>query len=294
MTNILTPQLTDQRVSVATIMSQPTWIRVKIGELAENNELLSVFYTPLGTPVQGGGILHPRLSGAERYTADDVVERSAGNEYQRVRAVDPEYRLALVRDYGASVEITDEEIDRGDISALNNKILQLTNTLVRKLNVKALAAIDDASPDTMPASEAWDTLVTVGPPEQLTPNAQRPLADMIRTKRLFSDDRLGFVPDTLLVSATDAENLAVGYGEELDKVMTAAGLTLMTNPYVAEGRNYVLQKGKPGIVGYERQLTVDIIDERKYRHKLIQVYAVPSYAVDRPQAVKVITGTVTP
>ncbi|UCZ89852.1 major capsid protein [Gordonia sp. WA4-43] len=294
MPNVLTPTLNDQRVTVAAIMAQPTWIRAKISELSEGNELLSVFFTAQGAAVQGGGILHPRLSGAERYTADDVVERAPGDEYQHVRAVDPEYRLALVKDYGGYVEITDEEIDRGDISALNNKIGQLTNTLVRKLNVKALEAVDTAAPDSLAATAPWDQFLTVGPAEDITPHNQRPLADLIRAKTQFTRDRLGFVPDTLLVSATDAENLAIGYAEDLDKILSAAGLTLESNPYVAEGRAYVVQRGKPGIVGYERQLTVDIIDERKNRRKLVQAYAVPAFAVDRPQAVKVITATVTP
>ena len=69
---------------------------------------------------------------------------------------------------------------------------------------------------------------------------------------------------------------------------------MVTNPYVPAGRAYVVQKGKPGIVGYERPLTVDIIDQREKRQKLIQVYAVPAFAVDRPQATKVVTATVQP
>lgn len=294
MPNILTPTVENNTLSVAAIMSQPTLIRTKIAELTEGNELLSTFFTPLGAPVQGGGILHPRLSGAERYTADDVVERAPGDEYQVVRAIDPEYRMAAVRDYGAKTSITDEEIARGDVSALNAKVSQLTNDLVRKLNTKALAAIDEAAPATLATANPWETFLTVGPADLITPNAQRPLADMLRAKRMFADDRLGFVPDTLLASPADAENLGIGYGAELEQVLAAAGLSLVVNPYVSEGRAYVVQKGKAGVLGYEAPLTLDVIDKRETREKLLQVYAVPAFAVDRPQAVKVITGTVTP
>lgn len=292
--NVLMPRLDGQRVSVAAIMSQPTWLRAKIADLTEGNELVSAFFTAQGEPVQGGGILHPRLKSADRYTADDVVERAPGDEYQMVRAIDPEYRLAAVRDYGAKTTITDEEIARGDMAALNNKVLQLTNTLVRKLNTSALAAIDAAEPTEVLAFAAWDVLVTEGPESSLTPSTHRPLADMVRARQNSEEDRLGIKLDTLLVSTTDAASLRVGYGPQLADVLAAAELTLTTNPYVKTGRAYLVQKGKAGIVGYEAPLTVDIIDRRETRDKVIQVYAVPSYAVDKPQAVKIITGTVTP
>lgn len=292
--NVLLPRLDGQRVSIAAIMSQPTWLRAKIAELTEGNELVSAFFTAQGEPVQGGGILHPRLKSADRYTADDVVERAPGDEYQMVRAIDPEYRLAAVRDYGAKVTITDEEIARGDMAALNNKVLQLTNTLTRKLNTSALAAIDEATPTEVLALAAWDTLVTEGPESGLTPSTHRPLADMVRARQNSEEDRLGIKLDTLLVSTVDAASLRVGYGPQLADVLAAAELILVTNPYIEAGRAYLVQKGKAGIVGYEAPLTVDIIDRRETRDKVIQVYAVPSYAVDKPQAVKVVTGTVTP
>lgn len=292
--SILIPSIDGPNVTVAAVMAQPTWLRAKIADLTEGNELLSTFFSPAGATVTGGGILHPRLTGADRYTADDVVERGPGDEYQRVRAIDPDYRLALVKDYGATVEITDEEIDRGDISALNNKVSQLSNTLTRKLNVKALEAIDDAQPDEIPASAAWTSFITVGPADQITPHVLRPLSDLLRARNAFVEDRLGFLPDTLLLSSDDALALSIGYAEDLSNVLTAAGLTMVTNPYVPAGRAYVVQKGKPGIVGYERPLTVDIIDQREKRQKLIQVYAVPAFAVDRPQATKVVTATVQP
>lgn len=292
--NVLMPRLDGQRVSVAAIMSQPTWLRAKIAELTEGNELLSAFFTAQGEPVQGGGILHPRLKSADRYTADDVVERAPGDEYQMVRAIDPEYRLAAVRDYGAKTTITDEEIARGDMAALNNKVLQLTNTLTRKLNTSALAAIDDATPQAVLAFAAWDTLVTEGPESSLTPSTHRPLADMVRARQASEEDRLGIKLDTLLVSTTDAASLRVGYGPQLADVLAAAEVTMITNPYIETGRAYLVEKGKAGVVGYEAPLTVDVIDRRETRDKVLQVYAVPSYAVDKPQAVKVITGTVTP
>lgn len=291
---ILTPTFGDQKVTVAAVLSHPTWIRAKIDELTEDSELVSSFFSDMGGPVQGGGILHPRLNGDVRYTDGDVVERAPGDEYQRVRAIDPEYRLAAVRDYGASVEITDEEIDRGDLASLNTKVLQLSNTLVRKLNQKALEAIDAAGPDEIPAAAAWDSFLTVGPAESITPHALRPLADLLRAKAQFVADRLGFTPDALVVSGDDALALGVGYAQDLQGVLEAAGVEMITSPYVPTGRVYLVAKGKAGIVGYERPLTVDIIDQRQTRSKLIQCYAVPAFGVDKPQAVKVITGTVTP
>ncbi|MFW0787630.1 major capsid protein [Gordonia sp. CPCC 206044] len=286
--------LPGQELTVSGLLAQPSVIRSKIAETAEGSELLSAFFTGLAQPVQGGGILHTRLRTEDRYTEDDVVARAPGDEYQRVRAVDPEFRLALVEDYGGWVDVTDEEVDRSDMSTFTNKMSQLRNTLVRKLNLHALDAVDAADLNTFPAVQPWPDLVTVGPPESLTPNASRPLADLITVRTQFFTDRLGFTPDTLLCGPTDAEALAIGYGEEMTKVLDSVGLTLEVNPYIQAGRVYVLARGKVGVVGYERELTVDVIDERAKRSTRVQAYAVPAFAVDKPQACKVITGTTAP
>ncbi|WP_137725726.1 major capsid protein [Prescottella subtropica] len=292
---ILTPELQKDTLLVKTVMSSPSWIRTKAEELTEKEELLSAFFRPYGGPVIGGGIVHPVGRPGDQYTADDVVERAPGDEYRVVRAVDPEYRVAAVRDYGAKFEVTDEEIARNDTSTLNLNVRQLTNTLVRKLNLSALAAVEQAldqlpGKGTIASSAKWSDLITVGPLDQITPNAQRPLADMVRAQLAADEEQLGIKHDLLLVAPQQEADLRIGYGDTLAAVLASTGLELKSSPYVATGTAYVLKKGGAGYVGYETPLAVEYIDKRENRCKVVQAYAVPSYAVDQPRAVKKIVG----
>lgn len=298
--SILSPRFDGQRVSVAAVLKNPSAIKTKIADLFADDEIVSTFFSPYGAPVEGGGILHPRLKGSDRYTADDVAPRAPGDEYQMVRALDPEMRLAVVNDYGGKFVITDEEVHRNDIISLQDKIAQLSNTVSRKIQTKAIEAIDAATPDTLAASSAWDHVVIEGPDATITPMSARPLSDFARIKALFMDDRMGLKPSTVAVSSTDYTNLVIAYGDKLGDVLASAELALHANPYIPVGRVYLAAKnettgaGKAGSIGFEVPLTVDIIDRRETRDKVIQAYAVPAFAVDKPQAVKVITGTITP
>ncbi|WP_404314347.1 major capsid protein [Prescottella equi] len=292
---ILQPTLDGNELTVSMIMSNPSFITAKVDELTETEELLSTFFRPYASKVEGGGILHPVSRQGDQYTVDDVVERGPGDEYRTVQALDPEYRLAVLRDFGGKFEVTDEEVDRNDIVAMNLKVKQLTNTLVRKLNRSALASVEKALAElpgagTIASTASWSDLVTVGPLDQITPNAARPMADMVRAQLAADEEELGIKHDLLLVSPQQEADLRIGYGDTLAAVLASTGLSLKSSPYVADGTAYVLAKGKVGYVGYERRLTVEYIDKREVRSKVVQAYAVPSFAVDQPRAIKKIVG----
>lgn len=292
---ILNPKITNNELLLKTVMANPAWIRAKVDDLTETQELLSAFFRPYASHVVGGGIVHPIGRPGDQYTADDVVERAPGDEYRVVRAVDPEYRVAAVRDFGAKFEVTDEEIARNDVSSLNLNVKQLTNTLTRKLNLSALAAVENGLEEIpgkgmIAAAAAWSDVITVGPADQITPNSRRPLADIVRAQLAADEEQLGIKHDLLLVAPQQAADLRIGYGEALADLLASTGLELLVNPYVSSGTAYVLKKGGVGYVGYETPLTVEYIDKRENRSKVVQAYAVPSFAVDQPRAVKKIVG----
>lgn len=296
---ILTPSTINQQMTVDFAMKSPNFIGAKIEELIENQEILSLFFSPHVGPIVGGGLAHSVTRPEDRYTADDVVERAPGDEYATVRMTDPEMKIAAVRDWGAKFFIEDEKALRNDIAFLNAEVQALSNTVVRKLNTAAIATVDAAlatlpGNGALPATIAWDEVVTIGPDTDITPNAMRPLTLLAAAQKDADEDRLGVKFDCLLVSPTGQYDLTVAYGERLPAVLETAGVELSVSPYVSDDTAYAIAKGRAGLLGYEVPLTTEVIPEPLRRGKFVQTFVNPVMAVTQPRAIRKLTGLVTP
>ena len=291
MPNALIPELNGRRLTVDVALRQPSIIRDQIARLADQQILLDKFFSPFGGQVQGGGLLYSVVKASDFYTSDDIEKRSPGSEYRVVEGVQPTPKLATVNDWGGRFQVLDEHKVRNDASYVDNQTVQLANTIVRKLDVAALAAIEAAisGENTVPGNN-WSTLVTVGPLDSITESADRPTADFSAAQLAADLQELGIVHDLLIVHPNQAHALRVAYGETLDAVLKSAGLELFANPRVTAGVGYALAKGQAGTVGFEYPLTTEVYDDRSHRCQWVQAFAVPAFAVERPYAVKKLTG----
>ncbi len=296
MPNALIPELDGRRLSVDVALDHPTILRARIAALADSQLLLDKFFTASEITVQGGGILHSVIKAGDYYTAGglaDAEERSPGSEYRTVEGVQPTPKLATVRDWGGRFQVLDEQRVRNDVSYVDNQITQLSNTLVRRLNAAAVDAIETSLTEnqvpTIPGSN-WSSVITVGPPETLTPNNKRPAADFAAAQFASDLEELGVVHDLLIVAPQQAYSLRVTYGPDLAEVLASAGLEMFASPRVTPGTAYAVEKGAAGVVAFEYPLTTIVYREEETRSSWVQSFAVPAFAVERPAAVKKITG----
>ncbi|MFH5207570.1 major capsid protein [Antrihabitans sp. NCIMB 15449] len=291
MPNALIPELNGRRLTVDVSLRQPSYIRARIAELADEQLLLDKFFSPFGGPVQGGGLLYTVIKASDFYTSTDIERRTPKTEYKVVQGVDPESKLAPLVDWGGKFSVSDEEKLRNNTSLVDQSTTQLANTIARKLDIAALAAIDAAvtGENTLVGND-WGDLVTTGPLTDITPNADRPTADFSAAQLAADLQELGIRHDLLIVHPNQAHALRVGYGDQLADVLASAGLELFANPRITAGTGYVLTKGEAGSVGFEAPLTVETYDDRSIRSTWVQAYAVPAFAVEKPYAVKKLTG----
>ena len=286
----LIPELTGRRLTVDTALKQPTTIRNRIAALADNQILLPKFFRNLGGQVQGGGILYSVLAASDFFTSD-VEKRAPRTEYKVVEGVDPDPQLALVEDYGGKVAVPDESVIRNDISYLDQQTTQLANTIARKLDVRAVAAVTAAATgDNIVPGHNWSTVKTVGPLADLTPSGELPTADLSAAQLAADLQELGVTHDLLIVHPNQAHALRTAYGDNLQKMLDSAGVTLFSNPRIAAGTAWAVEQGAVGTVGFEMPLTVDVWPDRATRTTWVQAYCVPAFAVDRPYAAKKLTG----
>lgn len=286
----LLPELSGRNLTVDLALKQPNFIRARIASLADDQLLAPQFFHGLGAQVTGGGILYNVLKASDLYTTD-VEKRSPGAEYRVVEGVEPETKLATVNDWGGKFEVTDEIVKRNVVSFLDQQTTQLANTIARKLDAAAMAAIEGAIDGANTVTgNSWESLVFVGPLASITASASRPTADFSSAQLASDLQELGVKHDLLVVHPNQAHKLRTAYGEGLAAMLESAGLELFSNPRVTAGVAYALEKGTVGTVGFEEPLTVNVIDKRETRSMWVQAFAVPAFAVERPYALKKITG----
>ncbi|MGP4058775.1 major capsid protein [Mycobacterium sp. 4D054] len=290
MPNALIPELTGRRLTVDTALKQPTTIRARIAQLADEQILLPKFFRTLGAKVEGGGMLFSVIQASDFFTSD-VEKRSARAEYKVVEGVDPEPKLALVEDWGGKFQIGVEEITRNDVNYLDQQTTQLANTITRKLDVRAMAELNAAvtGANVVPGHD-WSILVTIGSEAELTPSGELPTADLSAAQLASDLQELGVKHDLLVVHPNEAHALRTAYADRLDAMLKSAGVELFANPRVTAGTAWTVEKGMVGTVGFEFPLTVDVWEDKATRSWWVQAYVVPAFGVDRPFAAKKLTG----
>lgn len=291
MVNSLSPQLDGRILSVDMMLNHPTALRDRVATQADKGLVTPYFFSTAGARVEGGGLIYSVAKASDLYTTSQAEKRAPGGEYKALDGDPIESKLAKPQDWGGKIQILDEERIRNNVSAVDLKVDQLANEVQQRVDAAALAAIEAAiDSSNIVAGHIWADVLLDG----ATPTApgSRPTADWSAAQLKSDMQRLGVQHDTLIVSPAGAHALRVVYGALLGEVMKSAGLEMVTSVRIDVNSAYVVEKGKAGQVGFEVPLTTDIIDDRSTRSKWIQTYCVPAFAIDRPHAIKQITGVV--
>jgi hypothetical protein len=292
----LLPVLDGRQLTVDQALKQPTLIRDRIAKLADDLMVMPNFFsTSSGQGVTGGGILYSVTRATDQYLDSTLEERAPGAEYKQLQGVDPEVKLAKVKDWGAKFRIEDERRVRNDVDYLDQQTTQLANTIAKKVDDEGLRALNAAldeiigeQPDVV--GHSWSSLVFEGPLTAITPSAQRPTADWSAAQFAADLQQLGVKHDVLVTSPASAHNLRTAYGDKLELALASAGLELVSNVKVPVGTAYAAAKGTAGIVGFEAPLQVTSWPDYETRTTVVQGWAVPAFAVTHPFHLKRITG----
>lgn len=281
-------------INIPALLSSPTRLTDLIARLTEEQLVCGEFFAKSPDTAAGGGVRYEVLKTGANYLERDAENRAPGAEYV-LSGSDLPTDLAEVVDWGSKIQILDEHHDRYDVSTIVNRLSQLANTIARKLDQVAIAAIDGALTKYNVGSltgHDWSTLVTVGPETSLTPNADRPTADFANAGLMAAAADLGIGPLNVLVChPQEHARLKIGYGTELAAVLASAGIEkVRTSMQITPGTAYLVQRGQAGRIVYERPLTVETFDDRNTRSQFVQSYVVPAFAVSNPHAVVKITG----
>lgn len=280
-------------LTVDMALTQPNRITRRLADLTLQRFIVSRIFGTGGTAVRGGAILYEQLTANDLYTSRDVERVAPGGEFPIVSGARRGPKVAEVEKYGGKVAVTDEARRRNDVVLFNNLISQLGNTIVRKVNTRAVAELEAAIAALGGAGvivgNDWSSVVTNG--SAATPNDEMPAADFAAAQLAADREELGVVYDLWIVNPQELANLKIAYGSRLADVLASNGISeVYPSNRVTAGTGYAVARGAVGFLEYEQGLGTETWREPKNETTWTQASVLPVMGVTNPYSIKKFTG----
>ncbi|GAA3781220.1 major capsid protein [Micromonospora maritima] len=286
------PTLSGNVLTVDTALSQPTRITRRIMDLTLQRFIVDRIFNTNAGSVSGGAVIYDQATTNELYTDRDVERVGPGDEFPVVGSQRPVPKVALVEKWGGKFFVTDEARDRNDVAFFNNQVTQLANTIVKKVNTRAIetleAAISSFGGALTFTGHNWSTVVTGGSSQ--TNNSGWPAADFANAQYLADTDELGVTYDLWIVNPKQRMDLAITYGSALNEVLDSLDIEVYPSNRVPNGTAYAVARGQVGELRVEQGLGSETWREQATQRTWVQSSVRPVMYVTNPYSIRKITG----
>jgi hypothetical protein len=275
-------------IDVPTMLKQPTRTTRMVMDITRERFIADRIFTNAGG-VTAGALVFDRAVPQELYTGRDIEQIAPGSEFPLVTTEQMIPETAFVEKWGAKTYILDEARDRNDTRGFVKLVRQMANTVVRKLNQRAIAELEKAL-----AGGTRDIIGQnwAGYDPEVDPPQQSPAYDFGRAEMQAQNEEMGVTYNLWLINPMEALQLTAIYGPALN----APGMpSFYSSPRVPVGEAYVVQQGQVGEMRIEKPLYTTTWREEKVERTWQQTGVRPLWAVDNLYAVlkfKGLDGTV--
>jgi hypothetical protein len=277
-------------VSVDVMLNEPTRITRYLSDLTLQNLFADrIFATPGG--VSGGGLVFDQLTTNDLYTNRDVQNIEPGAEFPIVDTQRSAPQFAPVEKFGGKFFITDEARLRNDQTAFRIQSNKLANTIVKKVNAKAIAALDAAVSTFSQTATGnnWGSYQPQGSSASL-PSAS-PAADFAKAQLAADVAELGVDYTLWIVNPAQMAAASTGYGlAGFQAVLDSYGITMIASNRVTAGTAYAVEEGMVGEMRFERPLGTETWREQATERTWVQSGVSPVFAVTNPYSVLKFSG----
>jgi len=183
-----TPQYAGNLLTVDRFLKNPPQVERAITDLTRQRFVADELYAA-GPQAVGGAVVYDQLlTGGEFFTERDVEAIAPGADFPIVSEGIAEPLVAKAAKYGGAAVFTYEEIDRDRRDVLNRNLTKLRNTIVRKVDAIAMAALNAAPVQTQTASGDWTVTST-------------DIIGDLETARIAIDEQdMGYVADLVIIN----------------------------------------------------------------------------------------------
>lgn len=278
------------RITVEQFLKNPSRVQRVITDLTNERFLAERIFG--SGDAQGGAVIYDQVTASELYTDRDVQSIEAGSEFPIVSSGESAPKVAAVTKWGGAALLTYEAVRRDSRDTLNRELTKLRNTIVRKVDTVAIAALD-AAPILTDVGTDWSDSVN-----------GNPVLDLAAGRSAIDDQDMGYTADTILINPAQMVDL-VGRKDVRDSLPREGvaanpiasgqlgnfmGFTWYVTNRVAAGTAYILASTMAGSLRDELPLYSRPIDQPERERWLVQAARVTVPVVTDPKAVLKLTG----
>jgi hypothetical protein len=285
------PTVSGTNITVDLMLNQPTRITRMIMDLSLQRFIADRIFGN-GGGVTGGAVVYDEATINELYAARDVQRIEPGAEFPIIETERRGPKVAPVEKWGGKVWIPDEARDRNQTVVFTNKVRQLTNTIIRKINQRAIDTLEAALaayPSQVGVGTDWSAVVVGGSSQS---NASEfPAADFALAAQKAEENELGINYDLWLLNPQEYTQLIIIYGAAgLRDLLAAMNVSVYVSNRVTAGTAYVVASGQVGEMRIEKPLGTETWREPGRERTWVQSGVRPVMFVNNPYAVRKFTG----
>jgi hypothetical protein len=286
------PTVTGTTITVDTMLRQPTRITRFIMDISLQRFVADRIFASAGG-VTGGAVIYDSVEANDLYTTRDVERVAPGAEFPIITSARRAPGVAEVEKWGGKVWISDEARDRNDSILFTNQLRQLSNTIVRKINARAIQVLENmfsAYPSRVYGSTTTWAATT---PYGATPTAPAdwPAFDFAKAAELAETDELGINFDLWIINPQDYTTLLTLYGGDgLQELLDTLNIDIYVTNRVAKGMAYVVAQGQAGQMRIEQPLGTETWREPNRQRTWVQASVRPTMFIDNRFAALKVTG----
>jgi hypothetical protein len=282
--------ITGDTITVSTYLRDVPRISRVITDLTLNRFLADYIFTP-GPTATGGSVVYDQVTSGDFFLARDVERIQPGAQYPILTDTAPTSLVASVDKWGGRILITDEQRDRNAIDVLVRETRKLANTIMRKVDTVAMAALAAAPLNTLTGTD-WTSATGAAM-----------IANLIDAAALVGDPDLGYEADLVILNPVQFNELLKN--SDFRVAMTQftegsilrdgvvgvfMGMTFAKSNRVTAGTAYVVASRMIGGISNEVPLTTEVYREPGIDSTFIQsARRLVPYVTD-PKAGTIVSG----
>jgi len=248
------PTVSTTFVTMDIALNSPTRITRTLMDLTLQRFFADRVFTSSGG-VSGGAVVYDDLQANDLYSDRDIQRVAPGDEFPLVTSSRRVPKVAEVEKWGGKFFVTVEARDRNDVAVFTRNVRMLANTIVRKINQRAVEVLEaavQASPNRLVTGVNWSTVVTAG--ASASNSNLWPGYDFSRAQAQAETEELGIVYDLWILNPQEYLQLARIYGPDLDALLASLNLSIFVTNRMPAGNAYVVQSGQSGQMRTEQPL----------------------------------------
>lgn len=284
------PTVAGQNITTEQFLRNPERVQRVINDLTAERFIADHIFSSGGAA--GGAVIFDQLSSSELYTERDAQAIEPGSEFPLTDSGEASPKVAAVVKWGAASAFTYEAVRRDSRDTLNRGLTKLRNTLIRKVDTVAMAALE-AAPILGAAGSDWSN--------QTSGDI---IGDLAVARSAIDDADMGYNADTVLINPAQYVDLmrnekirsalpreaAASNPAASGQLTGLMGFTWYVSNRVAAGSAYVLAAKVAGSIRDEMPLYSRTIDQQERERYLVQAARITVPIVTDPEAVYKLTG----